>query len=100
MKSITFKEQTSILLKPVDMTKEECSTLPIYSDGEYINSCWKMSFIERIRALLFGKIWLYVRTKKTHPPIAMECRKTIFLKEEKGHEGEYSHPENPYPGKY
>ena len=49
MNPIKFKEQTSILLTPVDMTNEECGALPIYKDGGYIHSCWKMSFIERIR---------------------------------------------------
>jgi len=83
MDPIKFKEQTSVLLKPVDMTDEECSALPIYEGGGYINSCWKMSFIERIRALIYGKVWLYVRAKKTHPPIGIECRRTIFLKKKK-----------------
>ena len=78
MKSIKFKEQTGVLLKPYDMTDEECESLPIHFTGEQYVSCWKMSIKERLRALFFGKTWLYVRSKNSQPPVALVCDKTVF----------------------
>jgi len=82
VKPIQFKEQTKVLQKPESMTDEECGTLPIWNDGKRCISCWKMSFKERLKALLYGKIWIHVLSGETQPPIAIECDKTVFIKEE------------------
>lgn len=81
MKPIEFKEQTGKLLKPYDMTDEECEPLPIHNTGHQIISCWKMSFRERLSGLFFGKVWVDVLTKYSHPPIYPCCMKTIFKKQ-------------------
>ena len=81
MKPIKFEEQTMILQKPKGMTDEECGTLPVYTDGKNCVSCWKMSWKERIKAILFGRIWLYVWSGKTQPPVSLLCDKTVFKKE-------------------
>lgn len=60
MKPIEFEEQTTILGKPNNMTDDECSSLPIYSDGEQTISCWRLSFRERLQILIFGKLWVGV----------------------------------------
>ncbi len=80
MKPTEFKEQTKILNPPHDMTDIECGTLPIYSNEGVCVSCWKMSFKERMRGLMFGKVWVWVRSGKTQPPIALECDRTVFVK--------------------
>lgn len=80
MKPIQFKESTAVLTKPENMTDEQCGPLQVHRTGERIISCWKMSLVERIRAVLFGKIWIHIHTKKTHPAISLECKKTIFEK--------------------
>ena len=56
MNPINFKEATKVLRKPKNMTDEECGPLPVYTDGINCVSCWKMSFKERLAALLFGKV--------------------------------------------
>ncbi len=89
MKPIKFREHNSMLTKPSNMTDKECGPLQVfktYSGGQThgnedrIISCWKMSLIDRIRAVLFGKIWVDVHARFTHPPLALDCRKTIFVK--------------------
>lgn len=84
MKPIKFKEQTGILLKLHDMSDEECESLPIHFTGDHYISCWKMNFKERIKALFFGKIWLYIYSKISQPPVGIVCDKTVFdpVKEE------------------
>ena len=72
MKPITFVEHNAVLQKPANMTDKECGSLSVYRDGKQCISCWKMSFKERISALLFGKVWLYVLSGNTQPPVALE----------------------------
>lgn len=43
--------------------------LPIWTDGEQCLSCWRMTWRERVSALVFGKVWISVLTGKTQPPI-------------------------------
>lgn len=70
-------------LKPENMTDEECSSLWVYSDGSQCISCWKMTWKQRISALLHGRIWLSVISGYTHPPVWLDCGKTVFIKEDK-----------------
>ena len=78
MKPMKFKQANKDLLKPRNMTDDECGTLPVYSDGFQCISCWKPSFRERLSILIFGKAWLYVLSGETQPPVSIEGIKTIF----------------------
>ena len=82
MNPINFKEATKVLRKPANMTDEECGPLPIYTDGINCVSCWKMSFKERLAALLFGKVWLIIISGQTQPPVSLRCKRTVFVKGE------------------
>lgn len=83
MKPIKFKEATKNLLKPENMTDEECSSLWVYNDGQECVSCWRLTWKERIKALLFGKVWLGVLSGFTQPPVWMVCDKTVFTQKDK-----------------
>ena len=78
MRPTEFDEQTTILGKPIGMTDEECSSLPIFSDGTQTISSWKLSLKERLQILIFGKIWVGVVFGKTQPPIWLSSEKTVF----------------------
>lgn len=56
MKPVKFKEANAVFAK----NQPEYVSLPAYysrdEDGHVI-SCWKLSFIERMRVLFTGKIW-------------------------------------------
>lgn len=78
MTPIKFKEANRNLSKPPNMTDAECSSLWVYSDGTQCISCWKMSWKQRIKALLFGKVWLSVLSGSTQPPVWLDCDKTVF----------------------
>lgn len=47
----------------------EVKPLPIWTDNEQCVSCWKMSWIERIKALIFGRVWIAVLSGSTQPAI-------------------------------
>ena len=78
MVPLDFPEKTIDLRKPPDMTDEECSSLPIWSDGKVCISCWRPGWKERLSILFFGKIWVWVYSGYTQPPIALSGEKTIF----------------------
>lgn len=78
MEPTKFKEANRDLLKPENMTDEECRSLPVYTDGRECISCWKMTWKDRIKALLYGKVWLSVLSGRTQPPVWLQCEKTVF----------------------
>ena len=41
-------------------------------------SCWRMSWRERLNALVYGKVWVAVLSGKTQPPIYIEASKNYF----------------------
>lgn len=57
------------------MTADKCAPLPVYVDGKQCVSCWQLSWKEKLSALLFGRIWLYVLSGETQPPVALVCVK-------------------------
>lgn len=51
---VTFPEQTTVWAKD----QPPYLPLPAYSDEKETISLWQLSWLERIRVLLTGKIWL------------------------------------------
>ena len=83
MKPVEFPQANRNLLKPDGMTDEECGSLPVYTDGRFCVSLWKMTWKERLSVLFFGKVWLWVHSGVTQPPVALEATKEIFVNKEK-----------------
>ena len=71
MKPIRFPQANRNLLKPEGLTDEQCGSLPVYADGSRCISCWQMSWKERLQALVFGRVWLFVWMGQTQPPVAI-----------------------------
>ncbi len=69
MRPIDFKQSTKVLQRPSTMTQSECGSLHVWNDGKQCVSCWKPTFIERIKILFGGNIWLGVLSGKTQPPV-------------------------------
>jgi hypothetical protein len=82
MKPIKFEEATKNLAKPASMTDEECNSTWVYSDGQQCISCWKMTWKERLKTLLYGKVWLGVVSGQSQPPVWVDPSKTVFIKED------------------
>lgn len=81
MKAIKFKEANKNLFKPDSMTDEECSSLMVYTNGRECVSCWRLTWKERLSALLFGRVWLSMLSGFTQPPVWLACTKSVFEKE-------------------
>jgi hypothetical protein len=78
MEPNTFPQANKDLLKPEGMTDEECGSLPVHSDGEVCISLWQMTWRERFSALFFGKVWLWVYSGQTQPPVGLLASREIF----------------------
>jgi hypothetical protein len=78
MEPIEFNEQMHVLQKPEGMTDEECGPLPVYVADGVITSCWRPTWRERISMLIFGRVWVWVCSGETQPPIALEGKRTVF----------------------
>lgn len=85
MTPMRFKQANKTLLRPSNMTEKECKSLPVWVDGKQVISCWKMSWKQRIKALLFGRVWLCVLSGCTsQPPVWLDCDRTVFEEEATG----------------
>lgn len=73
-----FEQANKNLLKPKGMTDEDCGSLPVFTDGKVCISLWQMTWGERLKALFFGKVWLFVHSGQTQPPVALMVEKEIF----------------------
>ena len=69
MKPVDFSEQNKVLVKPEGMTDKECGDLPIHQHGEFCISCWGGGWRDRLRFLFTGKVWLWVWSGQTQPPV-------------------------------
>lgn len=78
MKPVNFPQANRTLTRPEDMTEDQCESLHVYTDGNDCISCWEMSIIDRIRALLFGRVWLFVHSGRTQPPVALLVQPQLF----------------------
>lgn len=81
MKPKKFNEANRCLSKPKNMTDEECSSLWVYNDGEQSISCWKLTFLDRVKLLFHGNVWFSVRFGESQPPVWLKARKTVFENE-------------------
>jgi hypothetical protein len=50
---------------------EQVSDLPVCRDGHQVVSCWRLSWADRLRALVTGRAWLLVLTPLTHAPVCV-----------------------------
>lgn len=79
-----FPEANKNLLKPSSMTDAECASLWVFNDESQCISRWKLTWRERLKALIYGRIWLSVHSGVTQPPVWLSADKTVFQ------------PANPY----
>jgi hypothetical protein len=89
MEPKNFKQATKTLGPPKGMTEEECGPLRVFTDGKQCISLWQMTWHERLSALFFGRIWLFVMSGQTQPPVLLLVTNEIFVEvKERSHENQ------------
>ena len=80
MKPIKFDEANMELQPPPGLTEDECNSLWVYiSPGGQCISCWKIPFLQRLKLLFHGRVWLSVIGGQTQPPVWLMCKKNLFI---------------------
>lgn len=74
-----FKESNRTLM-PGDHPGHEVQPLPVFNNGDFCMSSWRLSLQERFSALLFGRVWLYVLSGSTQPPVWIAVMRRGFLR--------------------
>lgn len=80
MQPHNFDEANAILAPP--RHRDDTRPLAVHRTGDQQISCWRLSWRERLSALLFGRCWLYV--VGGHPPVAMTAARTVFPRRRRG----------------
>lgn len=59
-------------------------SISMYDKHGQVLTCWRMNLRERLRALLWGKVWISVKPG-THaqPPMWAQVRKSVFKRKRK-----------------
>ncbi len=84
MKPVNFKYANIVLEKPETWTDEQCGPLPVFRDDAQSISLWSMSLRERLSALIFGRVWVFVYSGTPQPPISLSVERNIFEEVENG----------------
>lgn len=72
--------QSNVTLKcPDEIDGQPCGDLPVYTDGKVCVSLWRLTWLDRLRALFYGNLWLYLWTGATQPPVGLIMDKTVFI---------------------
>lgn len=74
MLPIDFSQSNKMLTKPGSMTDAECQPMRVYTDGHICISLWKANWLERIKFFVTGKVWIWVHSGQTQPPIAADMK--------------------------
>lgn len=67
MRPVKFKEANGTLVGQTDDVED----LPVYRDGDYVISCWRIPFWKRLKVLFTGRVWLGIMGQ-THAPLWIE----------------------------
>lgn len=68
LKPINFKLANRKLYAPQGEGRY-CKMLPVFSDEVQCVSCWKCSFLDRIKILFTGRVWASIMSGSTQPPM-------------------------------
>ena len=79
LKPVNFKEANRELLPGLQNQK----SIVVFTDGEQCISRWKLTFLQRLSVLFFGRIWLGIRSGCSMPGVWLDCGRTCFIKEQK-----------------
>ena len=67
---VGFEGANGIMMRPPDMTHEECRDLTVWRDGKQIISCWRLTEDELKTVRQTGVVWLSIRGN-TMPPVCV-----------------------------
>jgi len=79
VKPVHFPEANRLLGPPLGVSRDECGDLHTFNANGVSVSCWAMTWRDRLRALVTGRVWLHVWSGPTQPPVAVSTE-TPFVR--------------------
>ena len=83
MRPIDFDQKNRTISRPQDMSDDQCGSLPLYTDKRVCISLWQASWKERLRFMMTGKLWLWVFSGMTQPPVLLDLESPFSTKDKK-----------------
>ncbi len=84
MEPVKFDAANVFLQRPASMSEEECGELSVFRDERgFCVSCWELSDEELMKILETKRVWLWVFSGDTQPPVSMDVENP-FKNEEEG----------------
>lgn len=84
MQPVPFKQSNKKLEASTEIAKNYyCKPMDVYTDGEICISRWKIGFLDRIRLLFYGHIWVGILNGGKQNPMWLDACETVFYKEER-----------------
>ena len=86
MKAISFRAANDLIHRNPNAiysdSIKEIQPIPIYTNGEVCISKWKLSFMDKIRVLISGYVWVATLDDGRQPPIELStCKDYIVIEE-------------------
>lgn len=78
MKPASFPQANLTLTPPQECGGHDIATIRVWSDGERVISLWRMTWRERLSALLFGKCYVTLLCGQRVPPVGVHVIKELF----------------------
>lgn len=85
LKPVNFKEATDLLVPAVKGPNHK--ELHVFTDGEQCISCWKLTLRQRLCVLIYGRMWLGIRSGYSMPGVWLDCGRTCFVKKKRKAKG-------------
>lgn len=89
LKPVDFKESNNLLQPAFKGPNHE--GLRVFTDGKQCISCWKLTLRQRLCVLIFGRMWLGIRSGYTMPGVWLDCGLTCFVKKKRKPKGGKKH---------
>jgi hypothetical protein len=70
--------QANKILTPATTEGKDLEKLTVLTDGNQCLSCWRLSWRERLSALIFGRAWTCVFSGTTQPAMWIEVKRKVL----------------------
>lgn len=78
LKPVKFKEANRELLPAAKAPNHK--GIYVFTDGEQCISRWKLTLRQRLCVLIYGRIWLGIKSGESMPGAWMDCGRTCFVR--------------------
>ena len=80
LKPVNFKE-ANIELHP-RIENPDSKSIRAFTDDKQCITCWKLTFWQRLSVLIFGRVWMGIRSGRMMPSVWLASGRTCFVNDQ------------------